>query len=229
MSCAASPRRPLSRRQAVTRPARVPATAHCLTGCAIGEVLGMVIATALGWGAAASIALAIVLAFFFGYALTLVPVLRAGVVPLGAPRLALASDTLSILTMELVDNAFILLVPGAIAAGLGDSLFWLSLAAQPGGRLRRDVPGQPLADRARARSRGGARAARPLSVTVAAPRGLRSPACRTTGSSTRPTTATAGARSRRRSRARRRQRARRSRRTASCASSARRAAAAARR
>ena len=96
------------------------ATAHCLTGCAIGEVLGMVIATALGWGDAASIALSIGLAFFFGYALTLGPVTRAGVPLRRAVRLTLASDTVSITTMEIVDNAFILLVPGALAAGLGD-------------------------------------------------------------------------------------------------------------
>ena len=105
------------------------ATAHCLTGCAIGEILGLVIATALGWSNAASITLAIALAFTFGYALTLIPVLRAGIPRRRAFRLAIASDTLSITTMELVDNAFILIVPGAMAAGLDDSLFWLSLTA----------------------------------------------------------------------------------------------------
>jgi len=89
----------------------------------------MVIATALGWGNAASIALAIALAFFFGYSLTLVPLLRAGIPFRRALSLALASDTLSITTMEVVDNAFILLVPGAMAAGLADSLFWASLVA----------------------------------------------------------------------------------------------------
>src|SRR5204863_4186849 len=94
------------------------ATWHCLTGCAIGEVLGMVIATALGWGNVASIAISIVLAFFFGYALTLCPVLRAGVPPRRALSLAFASDTASITVMEITDNAFILLVPGAIDAGL---------------------------------------------------------------------------------------------------------------
>jgi hypothetical protein len=99
-----------------------------LTGCAIGEVLGMVLATALGWGNAASIAVSIALAFFFGYALTLRPVLGAGVPLRRALRLAVASDTVSIATMELVDNAFILAVPGALAAGLTDSLFWWSLA-----------------------------------------------------------------------------------------------------
>ena len=103
------------------------ATVHCLTGCAIGEVLGMVIATALGWGNAASIALSVVLAFCFGYALTLGPVLRARV-PFGrALGLAFASDTVSITVMEITDNAFILLVPGAIEAGLDEALFWWSL------------------------------------------------------------------------------------------------------
>ena len=103
------------------------ATTHCLTGCAIGEVLGMIIATALGWGNAASIAISVALAFVFGYSLTLGPVLRANVPFRRAAGLAVASDTLSITTMEIVDNAFILLVPGAIAAGLGDALFWWSL------------------------------------------------------------------------------------------------------
>ena len=103
------------------------ATVHCLTGCAIGEVLGMIIATALGWGNAASIAISVALAFVFGYSLTLGPVLRANVPFRRAAGLAVASDTLSITTMEIVDNAFILIVPGAIAAGLGDALFWWSL------------------------------------------------------------------------------------------------------
>ena len=106
----------------------VLATLHCLTGCAIGEVLGMVVATALGWGNTASIGLSVVLAFLFGYALTVGPVLRAGVDFRRAVRVALASDTVSITTMEIVDNAFILIVPGAIAAGLTDALFWWSLA-----------------------------------------------------------------------------------------------------
>jgi hypothetical protein len=105
----------------------VQATLHCLTGCAIGEILGMVIATALGLGNAPSIALAIVLAFFFGYILTLRPLFRAGASPRRAFRLAFASDSVSIGTMELVDNAFILAVPGAMAAGLADRLFWWSL------------------------------------------------------------------------------------------------------
>src|SRR5262245_32671956 len=106
----------------------VQATLHCLTGCAIGEVLGMVIATALGLDNAPSIALSVVLAFFFGYALTIGPVPRAGVPRPRALRLAFASDTASIAVMELVDNAFLLVVPGALAAGLTDSLFWWSLA-----------------------------------------------------------------------------------------------------
>ena len=105
----------------------VRATLHCLTGCAIGEVLGMVIATALGWGSVASITISVVLAFFFGYSLTLGPILRAGVPLRQAAGLTVASDTISIATMELVDNAFILIVPGALAAGLSDSLFWWSL------------------------------------------------------------------------------------------------------
>jgi hypothetical protein len=113
--------------ESLTRSA-VRATLHCLTGCAIGEVLGMVIATALGWGDLASIALSVVLAFGFGYALTLGPVVRAGVAPARAARLALAADTVSIAVMELVDNGFLLLVPGAMAAGLGEGLFWWSLA-----------------------------------------------------------------------------------------------------
>jgi Domain of unknown function (DUF4396) len=104
------------------------ATVHCLTGCAIGEVLGMVLATWFGWGDVASIALAVVLAFLFGYSLTLRPVLRAGVPFRRAAGVAFASDTASISVMEVVDNAFILLVPGAIDAELGDGLFWWSLA-----------------------------------------------------------------------------------------------------
>lgn len=107
--------------------AAVQATLHCLTGCAIGEILGMVISTALGFGNALSIVVSVGLAFLFGYGLTLRPVVAAGVAPRRAVGLAFASDTLSISTMELVDNAFILLVPGAMAAGLGESLFWWSL------------------------------------------------------------------------------------------------------
>jgi hypothetical protein len=103
------------------------ATVHCLTGCAIGEVLGMVLATWWGFGDAASIALAILLAFFFGYLLTSWPLLRSGMPLRRVAPLAFASDTASIATMEVVDNLFIVIVPGALAAGLGDSLFWWSL------------------------------------------------------------------------------------------------------
>lgn len=102
------------------------ATLHCLTGCAIGEVLGMVIGTALGWGNAATIALAVVLAFLFGYALTVRPLLGMGFAK--AARLALAADTASITIMEIVDNAIMLVIPGAMDAGLGSVLFWGSLA-----------------------------------------------------------------------------------------------------
>jgi hypothetical protein len=103
------------------------ATVHCLTGCAIGEILGMILATWWGWGNFASILLAIVLAFFFGYGLTSLPLLRSGMTVKEVAPLAFASDTASITTMEIVDNLFILIVPGAIAAGLGDALFWWSL------------------------------------------------------------------------------------------------------
>jgi hypothetical protein len=106
----------------------VSATLHCLTGCAIGEVLGMVVGTALGWGNWPTVALAVVLAFFFGYSLTLGPVLRAGVGLGSALKVALAADTLSIAVMEVVDNAVVLLVPGAMESGLADVLFWASLA-----------------------------------------------------------------------------------------------------
>ena len=104
------------------------ATLHCLTGCAIGEVLGMVIGTALGWGDLPTIALAVVLAFLFGYSLTMLPLLRSGLALAAAIPLALASDTLSIAVMEIVDNAIMLLIPGAMEAGLTNLLFWGSLA-----------------------------------------------------------------------------------------------------
>jgi hypothetical protein len=106
----------------------ITATRHCLTGCAIGEVLGMLLTTWWAWGNGGSIALSVLLAFFFGYLLTYTGVRRAGADSRTAARAALASDTVSILTMEAVDNLFILLVPGAIAAGLDTSLFWWSLA-----------------------------------------------------------------------------------------------------
>ena len=106
----------------------IRATNHCLTGCGIGEVLGMVLATWWGWGDAASIALAICLAFFFGYLLTLVPLVRAGTALGAALGIALVADTLSIATMELVDNAVLVVWPDALEAGLTDALFWVSLA-----------------------------------------------------------------------------------------------------
>ncbi len=104
------------------------ATAHCLTGCAIGEVLGMVIGTALGWGNVATIALAVALAFFFGYSLTMLPLLRSGMALAAVLPLAFASDTLSITVMEIVDNLIMLAVPGAMEAGPTSLLFWGSLA-----------------------------------------------------------------------------------------------------
>ena len=106
----------------------VSATTHCLTGCGLGEVLGLVIATALGWGTAASITIAVVLAFIFGYALTMLPLLRSGMAFAAATGLALAADTLSIAVMEIVDNGVMLAIPGAMEAGLTSLLFWGSLA-----------------------------------------------------------------------------------------------------
>ncbi len=105
------------------------ATVHCLTGCAIGEVLGMVLGTALGWGDWQTVGVAVVLAFVFGYSLTMLPLLRGGLSLREAIPVAFASDTISIGIMEVVDNAIIVLIPGALAAGLGDGLFWGSLAA----------------------------------------------------------------------------------------------------
>jgi hypothetical protein len=106
----------------------ISATLHCLTGCAIGEVLGMALATALGWGDGASVAASVLLAFVFGYGLTSLPLLRAGLPLRRVVGLALAADTFSIATMELLDSLTILVVPGAMDAGLGDPLFWGSLA-----------------------------------------------------------------------------------------------------
>ena len=104
------------------------ATLHCLTGCAIGEVLGMVIGTALGWGNVATIALAVALAFLFGYLLTMIPLLRSGMAFGAAATLALAADTASITIMEIVGNAIMLIIPGAMDAHLDNPLFWISLA-----------------------------------------------------------------------------------------------------
>jgi hypothetical protein len=106
----------------------VSATIHCLTGCAIGEVLGMVIGTALGWGNGQTIAIAVILAFIFGYGLTMLPLLRSGLAFAAAAKLALAADTASIFIMEIVDNAIMLVIPGAMHAGLDTFLFWGSLA-----------------------------------------------------------------------------------------------------
>ena len=107
----------------------VSATLHCLTGCAIGEVLGMVVGSALGWGNVATVLLSVALAFVFGYSLTMRPVLRAGLPLAAALGVAFASDTVSISVMEVVDNAFVVAVPGAMEAGLASGLFWVTLAA----------------------------------------------------------------------------------------------------
>jgi hypothetical protein len=106
----------------------VSATLHCLTGCALGEIAGLILGTALGLSNLATILLSIALAFVFGYTLTSWPLLRAGLALAAVVPIALASDTLSIATMEVVDNAIVLAVPGAMDAGLGDLLFWGSLA-----------------------------------------------------------------------------------------------------
>ena len=106
----------------------ISATLHCLTGCAIGEVAGMAIGTAAGFSNLATVALSIALAFLFGYGLTSLPLLRAGLALSAVIPIALASDTLSIATMEIVDNLIIVAVPGAMAAGLGSLLFWGSLS-----------------------------------------------------------------------------------------------------
>ncbi len=108
------------------------ATTHCMTGCAIGEVLGLVIATAAGWGTVAAIGLAVILAFFFGYALTMRPLLKGGMTFAIASRLALAADTASITVMEIVDNVIMVFIPGAMESGLGSWLFWGSLAVALG-------------------------------------------------------------------------------------------------
>jgi hypothetical protein len=119
-------RRGPAERRALTAMA-ISATLHCLTGCAIGEVAGMVIGSALGFSTAGTVALAVALAFLFGYALTSLPLLRAGLGLSAVIPIALASDTFSIATMELVDNLIMVAVPGAMDAGLGSVLFWGSL------------------------------------------------------------------------------------------------------
>ena len=113
--------------RALTR-AAISATLHCLTGCAIGEVLGMDIGTAQGWSPLQTVALAVALAFLFGYALAIRPVLKAGLALSAAVPVVLAADTVSIAVMETVDNAVMLLVPGAMHAGLTSPLFWGALA-----------------------------------------------------------------------------------------------------
>jgi hypothetical protein len=117
--------------QGLTRLAAV-ATAHCLTGCAIGEVAGLAIGTALGWGNLPTIVLAVALAFLFGYSLTALPLLRSGLALSSVVPIALAADTFSIAVMEITDNAIMLLVPGAMDAGLGSPLFWGALAVALG-------------------------------------------------------------------------------------------------
>ncbi len=106
----------------------VAATTHCLTGCAIGEVAGMAIATALGWGNGGQIALAVGLAYFFGFLLTSLPLIRARLAPRTVVSTALAADTVSITIMELIDNLTVILIPSALGAGLGDPLFYGSIA-----------------------------------------------------------------------------------------------------
>jgi hypothetical protein len=106
----------------------VTATLHCLTGCALGEVAGMAIGTAAGFSNLATVVLSVALAFLFGYGLTSLPLLRGGMALAAVVPVALASDTFSIATMEVVDNLVVLAVPGALDAGLGTLLFWGSLA-----------------------------------------------------------------------------------------------------
>ena len=110
----------------------VSATAHCLTGCAIGEILGLAIGTALGWHNVPTIVLAVALAFVFGYSFTIVPVLRSGLALSAALGVAFAADTVSIAVMEVVDNLIMVVIPGAMDAGLDTWLFWLSLAVALG-------------------------------------------------------------------------------------------------
>jgi hypothetical protein len=106
----------------------ISATTHCLTGCAIGEFSGMALGTAFGWGDVSTMALAIVLAYFFGFGLTAMPLIRAGLAAGAIVSTALAADTISITIMEVIDNLFIILIPGAFEAGLDDLLFYASIA-----------------------------------------------------------------------------------------------------
>jgi len=117
-----------SGRTAVSWRQAAQATLHCLTGCAIGEVLGMVIGTALGWHNAGTVVLSVILAFAFGYALTMRSVRKSGLGLGAAFMVALAADTVSIAVMEIIDNTAMVSIPGAMDAGLGQPLFWLSLA-----------------------------------------------------------------------------------------------------
>ena len=106
----------------------VSATLHCLTGCAIGEILGLVLGTVLGFSSIGTVALAVSLAFVFGYSLSMLPLLKSGLVLKTALSIALAADTLSITTMEIVDNMVMLIIPGAMESGLVNPVFWLALA-----------------------------------------------------------------------------------------------------
>ena len=138
------------------------ATLHCLTGCAIGEVLGMIIGSALGWSAGATVALSIALAFFFGYSLTSLPLLRSGMALAAVIPIALATDTVSIAIMEIVDNAIMVAIPGAMEAGPRRDRLLRRADGGPDHRGRRGAAGEPLADRARQGPRGAAPAPRAL-------------------------------------------------------------------
>jgi hypothetical protein len=122
------PKHPPSASPSSLRRMALTATLHCLAGCAIGEVAGMVIGTALGWGNASTIGLSVLLAFISGFALTALPFLRQGYAPAAALRLAFAADAVSISVMEVVDNAIMLMVPGAMGSSLADGRFWVMLA-----------------------------------------------------------------------------------------------------
>ena len=131
------------------------ATGHCLTGCAIGEVLGLVIVTVLGWGNVGTIALAVVLAFFFGYSLTMVPLLRSGLALGTVLPLAFAADTLSITVMEIVDNLIMLVIPGGDGGGPDEPALLGKSRPRPGRRFRSGLSGEPLPHSPGPRARGG--------------------------------------------------------------------------